>query len=565
MKQYQGLLNNLLGTPGNDYMLDLFCGAGGTTTGAHAAGIKVFACVNHDELAIASHQANHPNCIHFIEDIRKVSMKALKWLVDYIRDNDKYARIHIWASLECTHHSGARGGKPRDADSRTLGNDLFPYLEWLDPDVLWIENVREWMSWGPLNDQGKPVHRLKGADYIAWVNRIQDYGYRYDWKMLNSADFGAYTSRKRFFAQCVKNGLSWAWPQPTHSKNGTGAQKWKPVREVLDFSQTGKSIFDRKKPLSTNTMARIYAGLVKYVAGGSEAFLLKYNSKNQKGHHLPPSIDDPCPVVAAQNRLELVSFISTFHGNGHNMHPVDGAAPTVPAADTLAVVNACWMDKSYSGPANHQSIDAPAGTITTKDKLSIVSTEWIDRNFSGGGKHSSVDTPAGTITTVPKMNLVQTRFIMDPQYKNLPASVDEPARTMTANRKYHYLVNPQFASKGGDVNQPCFTLIARMDKAPPHLITTEEGLIAIRILDTDCENTRKVKLFMAHYGIADIKMRMLFVSELLQIQGFGKDYVLKGAQEFQKKFIGNSVEVNTARALLQNWCESNPVKKWRVA
>ena len=123
-----------------------------------------------------------------------------------------------------------------------------------------------------------------------------------------------------------------------------------------------------------------------------------------------------------------------------------------------------------------------------------------------------------------------------------------------------YLMNPQFASAGGSIEKPCFTLIARMDKMPPYLISTEQG-IGINIYDTDSTMTRKIKEFMAAYGIVDIKMRMLKVSELLAIQGFPADYKLVGTQSEQKKFIGNAVEVNQSRVL----CEALAEKLEEVA
>ena len=86
---------------------------------------------------------------------------------------------------------------------------------------------------------------------------------------------------------------------------------------------------------------------------------------------------------------------------------------------------------------------------------------------------------------------------------------------------------------------------------PPYLITTEEGL-GIEVYETDSPMTIKVKEFMAIYGIIDIYMRMLNVSELKRIMGFPDDYVLIGTLAEQKKYIGNSVEVNMARVL----CES---------
>ena len=114
------------------FYIDLFSGAGGTTTGIHMVGeeVKVLACVNHDTNAIESHKANHPECIHFIEDVRdwKVVV-ALSKLVNKTRRDNPGCIIALWASLECTNYSKAKGGLPRDADSRTLAHALFMYLK----------------------------------------------------------------------------------------------------------------------------------------------------------------------------------------------------------------------------------------------------------------------------------------------------------------------------------------------------------------------------------------------------------------------------------------------------
>lgn len=141
---------------------------------------------------------------------------------------------------------------------------------------------------------------------------------------------------------------------------------------------------------------------------------------------------------------------------------------------------------------------------------------------------------------------------MDTNFANVGSSIDEPSRVITANRKHHYLMNPQFTSSGGSVDSPCFTLIARMDKMPPYLIATESGQIAIEIYESDSPMTVKIKEFMALYGIVDIKMRMLKIQELKLIMGFPEDYVLIGTQADQKKYIGNAVEVTIAR----KWCEA---------
>lgn len=442
--------------------IDLFCGAGGTSTGVESARVdgkqcaKVIACVNHDKNAIASHAANHPGALHFTEDIRTLRLSPLVAHTARMRRQYPEAHLVLWASLECTNFSKAKGGKPRDADSRTLAEHLFRYIEALNPDYIQIENVEEFMSWGDMDDKGKPISRDKGKCYVRWCNRVRRYGYDYEYRILNSADFGAYTRRKRFFGCFAKHGLPIVWPDPTHSKNGIenglfgSVPAWKPVREILDFSNKGQSIFDRKKPLSERTLERIYEGLVKFVAGGKTAFL----SKQFSGH---------------------------------------------PAS-------------------KNTSLEEPAGTITTIDHHAFVSVQY------GNGYNHSVNEPAPTLTTKDKLGLVQIQFLM----------------------------NPQYSSAGGSVDNPCFTLIAGMDKMPPYLVQTEAGDMRILIEKTDSPMTKKIKEFMMLYNIGNIYMRMLTILELKCIQGFSKDYILLGTQAEQKKYIGNAVEVRTARA----WCEA---------
>lgn len=176
--------------------VDLFCGAGGTSTGVEQATIhgekcaRVVACVNHDANAIASHAANHRETHHFTEDIRTLDMKPLAKIVSDSRQEYPSAKVVLWASLECTNFSRAKGGMPRDADSRTLAEHLFRYIEALKPDFIQIENVEEFMSWGELDENGHPVSKHRGCDYIRWVNNVCDYGYSFTWKILNAADYG---------------------------------------------------------------------------------------------------------------------------------------------------------------------------------------------------------------------------------------------------------------------------------------------------------------------------------------------------------------------------------------
>lgn len=547
--------------------IDLFCGAGGTSTGVENARhdgrqcAKVIGCVNHDANAIASHAANHPDALHFTEDIRTLELSPLTAHIAEMRRQYPDAFVVLWASLECTNFSKAKGGQPRDADSRTLAEHLFRYIEAINPDYIQIENVEEFMSWGDLDENGKPISKDAGRLYQQWVANVCGYGYRFVHRILNSADYGAYTSRRRFFGIFAKGSLPIVFPEPTHSKEGAAGlfgrlHRWKPVREVLDFSDEGESIFGRKKPLVDATLERIYAGLIKFVAGGKEAFMVKWNSMSRAGKYHAPGIDEPCPTVATQSRLGVaqVSFLSKYYGGSPEGKSVSVEEP----AGAITTRDHHSFITAYYGNGHNHSIDEPAPTLTTKDRLAFVDMQY------GNGTPCDIETPAPTVTTNPKHQLVTCKpWIMNTSFKNTGSSIDEPAQTVTANRKWHYLMNPQFQSAGGSVDSPCFTLIARMDKMPPYLIQTEQGEMAIVIEPDDSPAMVKIKQFMALYGIIDIKMRMLRIPELKRIMGFPSDYVLVGTQADQKKFIGNAVEVNMARVLCEALCARLIEGDWR--
>jgi DNA (cytosine-5)-methyltransferase 1 len=376
-------------------------------------------------------------------------------------------------------------------------------------------------------------------------------GYYDEWKELNSADYGAYTSRNRLFGCFAKHGLPIIWPAATHSKKAAfdmfgGMKKWMPVKEVLDFADEGESIFNRKKPLSDKTLERIYAGLIKYVAKGDTSFIskyysgrsagkviptdgpagtittadgqalvntkfiLKYNSTDKNGKHTPPSVEEPLPVITAQSRLGLIQgqFLASYYGNGHNLTSIESPAPTIPTKDRVAIVNPEYFIDKHFGTAQNQSIDQPAGSILPTDKHRLVQCD---------------------------------SFIMPTNFDNKPTSLENPLPTITANRKHHYIVNPSHGGHSTSTEAPCPVIIARQDKAPLYLVQVENGPVAIAVFDCDTEIMIKIKQFMCVFGLVDIKMRMLRVHELLRIQGFPADYQMVGNQSDHKKFIGNSV------------------------
>lgn len=267
---------------------------------------------------------------------------------------------------------------------------------------------------------------------------------------------------------------------------------------------------------------------------------------NQQNHHNAPSIEEPCPTVAVQNRLGLVklNFLSKqFSGDTMSKNQsVEQPAGTITCIDHHAFVTA------YFGNGFNSSIEEPNPTITTKERHALVSVDlnepmpdvplnnvrlsshhFIANEYSGGGQIGSIETVNPAVLCNPKQKLVSAE---------------------------QFLANPfSFKSDGDSIDRPCFTLIARMDKMPPYLITTEQGELAIAISEDDTPMTRKIKEFMAMYGIIDIKMRMLNIQELKRIMGFPDGYTLIGTQAEQKKFIGNAVEVNMSKVLCEALCE----------
>ena len=627
-------------------VVDLFCGAGGTTCGFVQAELegnmlaKVIACVNHDPTAIKSHWANHPEVKHFEEDIRTLDLTELIKLVNYWRGVYPEAYLILWASLECTNFSKAKGGQPRDADSRTLADHLERYVEAISPDYVQIENVVEFMSWGPLDDKGKPVSRKNGSDFMRWRREIDAMGFRNEWNELNSANFGAFTSRNRLFGVFASRRLPIAWPEATHAKDPSkfsmygDLKKWKPVKEVLNFSYEGESIFGRKKPLSDKTLERIMAGLIKFVAKGDKSFiskyysgkpasknisvdgpagtiktvdgqalvqgefLVKYNSMDKNGFYNAPGVDEPAPVITTQNRLYLAQAQFLMQSNGGNPESkivsIEGPARTITATGgNQYIVHPEFLAAHYSNGDNVSSVESPCPTISTKDRFQFIKPEFIlnynhssqandinepapavlaadklalatpkffiDKHFGnhGNAQNQSVDEPAGTIMPNDKHRLVEVEpFVMPTNFDNKPTSIDDPLGVITANRKHHYIVNPSHGGHSTSTDQPCPVVVARQDKAPLYLVQAEQGQVCIPVYECDTEIAIAIKCFMVQYGLVDIKMRMLRVPELLQIQGFPSHYKLEGNQSDQKKFIGNSVVPQVVKA----WIEAMAMK-----
>lgn len=532
-------------------LIDLFCGAGGTTTGAEKSGVcKVIAAVNHDPLAIESHAANYQDVLHLTEDVLLADTGQILQCVLHWKSIYPNAKVVLWMSAECTNHSNAKGGLPRDADSRSLSNCAYRYLDALPIDAMLVENIREIMCWGDVDENGKPISKCEGRDYVRWVKNIESRGYIYDWKFLCAADFGGVTIRTRYFAGFYRPGFPFAWPQPTHAKRAAKGnlfqddlKPWRPVSEVLDFSDLGESIFERPRPLVDKTLQRILAGLRKFHTQPS----IMVN--NTPGYCA--STENPIGTLTTVNSKSLLTpILQSYYSGAHNVSSANQPAPTVPTKDRFALVSP-FIYRDFKSPTN-QSVSEPAGTVLCTPKMNLCSAVFLmDMKFRNVGK--PVSDPAPTLLTGTHHYLTSA-FVLGSGFDGNPRSVDAPAATILASRRHHYLtsafiVNPQYRSAGSAITAPAPTVIAKQKSYPLALASAVScGSPRWKYLPTDSAAMIELKAFMRSRRIADVYMRMLKVVELKRIQGFPDEYVLRGSMEHQKKFIGNSVETNVVAA-----------------
>jgi len=252
---------------------DLFCGAGGFTTGAVQADIDVILAVNHWRTAIQTHRHNHESTRHICARIDAIDIRHDATIPDIDL---------LMASPECTHHSIARGGRPMCDQKRSTAWNVLDWVETKQPRWVIVENVREFRDWGPLTEAGRPIKARKGEIFKQWIRSLEAYGYQVDHQVLNAADFGAATSRSRLFivARRGRRKTAIPWPEITHPKPA-----WRPAHEIIDWSKPCPSIFSRKRPLATTTLKRIGVGLRKFVGEAAEPFIVKGTITAGGTHH----------------------------------------------------------------------------------------------------------------------------------------------------------------------------------------------------------------------------------------------------------------------------------------
>ncbi len=554
---------------GRELFVDNFAGGGGASTGIELAiGRSVDIAINHDPDAIAMHKANHPSTKHYCEDV---------WQVDPVEACAGKPVALAWFSPDCKHFSRAKGGKPMDKNIRGLAWVAVKWAYAVRPRVIMLENVPEIQTWGPLGEDNKPIKERAGETFAGFVLALttgipadhpafremcdalgiaidspmaydlqNGLGYVIDFRVLKSCDYGAPTTRTRFYMIGRCDGKQIVWPKPTHGKRGSSGVRegrllpYRTAADCIDWSIPAQSIFEREKPLAENTLRRIARGIQKFVIENPEPFIVSVNhagdrfrgqkideplqtvtAKHGYGVVVPTimcnntnntgaSADSPLPTVTTGNRNYLITpIITTFNQNSKGQE-IDRPIDTVMAGATRFGMVAPTLIQYHSETAKDevrgQELDEPLMTQDTSNRYAL-SVAHIMKNYAGNykGAGSDVYAPLDTITAKDHNSLVTAHILtlrnnMDGQ----PA--DEPLSTVSCSGAHHaeveaFLVKYFSSGAAKSVHEPLDT------------VTTKDRFALVTIHGEE-------------YIITDIRMRMLQPRELFNAQGFPDDYII---------------------------------------
>ena len=480
-----------------ELIIDNFAGGGGASTGIEmAVGRSVDIAINHDPDAIAMHRANHPHTRHYCEDV---------WQVDPVEACAGNPVGLAWFSPDCTHFSRAKGGKPVDKNIRGLAWVTIRWALKVRPRVIMLENVPEIRTWGPLGDDNKPIKARAGETFDGFVKALttgiprshpafaemcstleinpdsaeaerltHGLGYNAEYRILRSCDYGAPTTRTRFYLIARSDGKPIVFPPPTHGE-GKGLKPYHTAAECIDWSIPAQSIFERDKPLAENTLRRIAKGIEKFVINNPEPFIVTVNHSGEgfRGQ----KADKPLGTITAKNGYGIV-------------------APSLIQ----------YHSETANDEVRGQELNEPLMTVDTSPRYAL-SVAHIMKNYGGNyqGAGSGADKPLGTVTAHDHNSLV-TAHIMTLRNNMDGQKMDEPLTTVSCSGAHlrdvqAFLVKYFSTATAKPVTDPLDT------------ITTKDRFALVTIHGEE-------------YIITDIKMRMLQPRELFRAQGFPADYII---------------------------------------
>lgn len=500
----------------DELIVDSFAGGGGASMGIEMAlGRSPDIAINHDAEAIALHKENHPNTRHYCEDV---------WKVDPVLACGGRRVGLMWLSPDCKHFSKAKGGKPVEKKIRGLAWLACRWAAAVRPRVIVLENVEEFTTWGPLDENNMPCKVRKGLTFRRYIKQLNNLGYTVDWQILRACDYGAPTIRKRLFMVTRCDGQPIIWPDKTH---GPGLIPYRTAAECIDWSAPCPSIFERAKPLADNTLRRIARGLFRYVINCASPFIVPTTHQGDARTH---GIDEPLRTITGAQRGEMALVSPYLAGVGGRK----GQSPETP-------------------------VDQPYHTVTAKADTVLVAP-YLARIGQTGGNGKYANDLRDPLTTITSKNehllvsptLIQMGYGEAPGQQPRVPGIDKPLGTVVAGGGTHIAEVRAFLIKYYGTDQdPKLT-------EPLHTIPTKDrfGLVTVHGHE---------------YVIADIGMRMLMPRELFTAQGFPTTYKIDTAggkpvtKTAQIRMCGNSVSPPNAAAIIRAQFYRQEIQVGRVA
>ena len=545
-------------------IVDSFAGGGGASTGIElATGRVVDIAINHDPDAILMHKTNHPHTVHY---------QASVWDVDPLEVTAGSPVGLLWASPDCKHFSKAKGGKPVDKNIRGLAWIVLRWAGTVRPRVVILENVEEFQTWGPVR-RGRPVKSKAGQTFKRFISQLEGLGYAAEWRELVAADYGAPTTRTRFFLIARCDGQPIVWPEPTHAPADSpevleGRKKpWRSAAEIIDWSLPCPSIFDTReeirekyglsaqRPLRPNTMRRVARGVDKFVVKSANPFLVVVN---HAGEFRGQEIGDPLQTITAKHGYGVASpamvpwtVTNTTNSTGHPVNePIDTARTGGGGGQMFLGASLIQYHTEQSEHVRGQEITGPIMTIDAANRYGLTAASLV--KYYGNDQHGqNIQDPLHTVTAKDREGLT-TVHLVKMKGTNLGGPATEPVQTITDGGGHHGVVTTKItrAEPGADLR---------------HWPEIRELLNTYCGYDLGPEDVILFQIGGAWYFMADIGLRMLTPRELYRANGFPDDYKIErdytGQTYGKSKQVarcGNAVPPPFATALvranLPEWC-----------
>ena len=545
-------------------IVDSFAGGGGASTGIElATGRVVDIAINHDPDAILMHKTNHPHTVHY---------QASVWDVDPLEVTGGSPVGLLWASPDCKHFSKAKGGKPVNKRIRGLAWIVLRWAGTVRPRVIILENVEEFQTWGPVR-RGHPVKAKTGQTFRRFIGQLEGLGYAVEWRELVAADYGAPTTRKRFFLIARCDGRPIVWPEPTHAPADSrevleGRKKpWRSAAEIIDWSLPCPSIFDTReeirekyglsaqRPLRPNTMRRVARGVDKFVIKSANPFLVLVN---HAGKFRGQEIGDPLQTITAKYGYGVASptmapwtVTNTTNSTGHPVNePIDTARTGGGGGQMFFGASLIQYHTEQSEHVRGQEITGPIMTIDAANRYGLTAASLV--KYYGNDQHGqNIQDPLHTVISKDHEGLT-TAHLVKMKGTNLGGPATEPVQTITAGGGHHGVVTTRItrAEPGADLK---------------HWPEIRELLNTYCGYDLGPEDVILLHIGGVWYFMADIGLRMLTPRDLYRANGFPDDYKIE--QDYTGQTYGKSKQVARCgnavpppfaaalvRANLPEWC-----------